>query len=709
MSTFSVFPAFSKLSLGLLCTGLLLTPTALAMTPPVAEKHPHEMTLHGDRRVDPYFWLREQDNPKVLNYLQAENRYTAHWMADTQPLQEQLYNEMVGYLTPDDQSVPRQKGDYFYYSRTEAGKNYRIYCRRKGSMTAPEEILLDLNAEAKGHDYLALGLFKLSPNQRYLAYALDTSGAESYTLAIKDLQTGRVLKDRLEGAYYSAEWAADNQTLFYNTIDAANRPDRLWRHTLGQAQRDDVLVYHEPDERFNVEVSKTSSGDYLILHLESNTTSENHFIPAQKPTQAPQLMQARRQNIQYDVEHHGDHWILSTNDGARGFRVMQAPLHQPDRAHWQELIPERPQSQLDSIQVFKDFLTLSYRSDARLFVQAYDFQTQERWEVPYPDAVASIWPTAEQDYGANRLRVDYASLVTPWSVFDYDLRQRQLSLKKQDKVQGYVAGDYVMERHHATAPDGVKVPLTLVYKKGLQKNGQNPTYLYSYGAYGVSTDPDFTSSMIPLLNRGFVYAIAHIRGGLEMGREWYDNGKLLHKKNSFTDFIAVGDYLVQSGFTQPQRLVIEGGSAGGLLMGAVTNLRPDLFRAVIADVPFVDALNTMLDASLPLTVTEYEEWGNPNEKPYYDYIKSYSPYDNVRAQAYPYMLVLGGLNDPRVKYWEPAKLMAKLRTHHTGDQTLLLKTNMAAGHSGASGRYEALKETAFKQAFLLKALGLSQP
>lgn len=697
--------SLSKLTFGLLCTGLILAPTAGAVTPPVAEKQSHEMTLHGDRRVDPYFWLREQENPKVLDYLRAENRYTESWMADTSTLQAQLYREMVGYLKETDQSVPRKKGDYYYYARTEKGKNYRMYCRRKGSMQGAEEVILDLNAEAVGKDYLALGNYQLSPDQRYLAYSLDTSGAESYTVFIKDLHTGQLLRDRLEGAYYSLEWAADNRTLLYNTIDGANRPYKLFRHTLGQDQVADALVYHEPDERFNVEVEKTSSGKYLMVHLESNTTSENHFIPADRPTQAPRLIQKRVQGLLYDVQHHGDRWIISTNDQANDFRVVQAPLSQADRSHWQPLIPERAQSQLDSIQVFKDYMTLSYRTDARIFVQAYDFKTGKQWEVIFPDAVASIWPAREQDYANNTLRVDYASLVTPWSVFEYALPSQQLTLMKQDSIQGYDPKDFVMERHYATSHDGVKVPLTLVYKRGLQKNGQNPAYLYSYGSYGVSTDPDFSSSMIPLLNRGFVYAIAHIRGGLEMGRQWYDNGKLLNKKNTFEDFIAVGDYLVKAGFTSPNHLAIEGGSAGGLLMGAVSNMRPDLFQAVVADVPFVDALNTMLDASLPLTVTEYEEWGNPNEKVYYDYIKSYSPYDNVRAQAYPYMLVLGGLNDPRVKYWEPAKLVAKLRATQTGSNPVLLKTNMAAGHSGASGRYDALKETAFKQAFILKALG----
>lgn len=686
-----------------------MSDAALAVTqPPMADRHPKEITVHGDTRIDPYFWLREESNPKVIDYLKSENAYTQAWMQDTEALQGSLYKEMVSYLIEDDQSVPRKKGDYYYYSRTEKGKNYRIYCRRKGSMEAPEQVILNLNELAKGHDYLSLGVYEVSPNQRYLAYSLDTSGAESYTLRVKDLESGKDLPDTVEGTYYSAEWAADNQTLFYNVIDAANRPFKVFRHTLGEDPKQDVLVHHEPDERFNLGISKTSSEAYLILDLESNTTSENLYIPADQPTAKPVMIQPRTQDLEYSVQHHGNHFLIHTNDQATDFRVVKAPIAQPGREHWQELVPQRENARLSSVQVFKDYLAMIYRTDARMLVESLDLKTGKRSEIRFPDSVASIWPGGEPDFANNTLRVAYASLVTPWSVFDVQLNSQQLTLKKQDQIQGYNPADYVMERHYATASDGTKIPLTLVYRKGLKKDGKNPAYLYSYGSYGVSTDPDFSSNVIALLKRGFVYTIAHIRGGQEMGRKWYDNGKLLNKRNTFTDFIAVGDYLVQEGFTNPRQLAIEGGSAGGLLMGAVTNLRPDLFQAVIADVPFVDALNTMLDPTLPLTVIEYEEWGNPNEKVYYDYIKSYSPYDNVKAQDYPNMLVLGGLNDPRVKYWEPAKLVAKLRTVKTDDNILLLKTNMAAGHSGASGRYDALKEEAFKYAFILKALGRAQ-
>lgn len=684
-----------------------MTQPALAeMQAPVAARHPHETTLHGDTRHDPYYWLREQSNPKVIDYLKAENAYTQAYMDDTQKTQDELYREMVGYLIETDQTVPRKKDDYDYYSRTEKGKNYRIYCRKKGSLNAPEEVLLDVNKMAEGKDYMSVGVFQVSPNHRYLAYSLDDSGAEAYTLYIRDLESGKIV-DQIENTYYSAEWAADNKTLFYNVLDEANRPYKLFRHTLGQSQSEDQLVHHEADERFNVEIYKTSSEKYLILELESNTTNELYYIPADHPEQTPTLIQKREQDLEYTVQHQGQDFLIFTNDGATNFRIARAPIAHPDRSHWETLVPERKDAKIESFQVFEKFMTVIYRTDARMQVRAFNLLNGLSWDVAYPESVASIWPHEKQDYSDNTLRVSYSSLVTPWTVFDYHLEAQSLELKKQDQIAGYAPADYVMEREYAQAPDGTQVPLTLVYRKGLKKDGLNPTYLYSYGSYGFSTDPDFSSNVIALLKRGFVFAIAHIRGGEEMGRKWYDDGKLLHKKNTFTDFIACAEHLVQAGYTAPEHLAIEGGSAGGLLMGAVTNMRPDLFQSVIADVPFVDALNTMLDPTLPLTVTEYEEWGNPNEKVYYDYIKSYAPYENVKAQDYPNMLVLAGLNDPRVKYWEPAKLVARLRHLKTNDNILLLKTNMSAGHSGSSGRYDALKEVAFKYAFMLKTLGLT--
>lgn len=675
--------------------------------PPLAERHPQEFSLHGDTRIDPYFWLREEDNPRVIDYLQAENAYTDSYMQDTVPLQDSLFAELSGYLVETDQSVPRFKHGYWYYSRVAKGQNYRVYCRRQGEMEAPEQVLLDLNALAAEREYLKLGVFEISPDQRYLAYSLDENGAEAYRLRIKDLSSGQDLPDTLEDTYYGAAWAADSRTLFYSVIDEAHRPHKILRHLLGSPAASDALVWHEPDERFNADVRLSADERYLLISLESNTTSEQHYLPADRPETLPVMIQARHQQLEYDAEPWGDSLLIHTNDGATNFRLMRAPLATPQREHWQPLVDEHADAKLESVGVFADYATLTWRMDARLQVEALDLRSGERWPIAFPEDVASIWPAGEQDYAGNTLRVGYSSLVTPPSVYDYALPSRELSLKKQDRIAGYEPADYVSERLYASAADGEQVPITLVRRKDLDPNRPHPLYLYSYGSYGISTDPDFYASAIALLRRGFVYAIAHIRGGEEKGRRWYDAGKLLNKRNTFTDFIAAAEALIAAGYTSPRQLVIEGGSAGGLLMGAVTNLRPDLFHSVVADVPFVDVINTMLDPSLPLTVIEYEEWGNPNDPVYYDYMKSYSPYDNLAAKDYPHMLVIGGLNDPRVKYWEPAKLVARLRTLKTDANVLLLKMHMHAGHSGASGRYDSLKETAFKFAFFLKTLGLA--
>ncbi|MEZ0375483.1 MAG: oligopeptidase B, partial [Candidatus Sericytochromatia bacterium] len=482
-------------------------PVAIAQPqPPVAERIPKELTLHGDTRVDPYFWLREEDNPKVLDYLKAENTYTENYMADTAGLQDKLFKELSGYLVETDQTVPRKKRDYYYYSRAEKGKNYRIYCRRKGNMSAPEQVLLDLNALAEGKEYLNLGVFKISPDQRYLAYSLDDTGAEAYTLRVKDLETGQLLPEAMSDTYYSAEWAADSRTLFYNVIDAANRPFKLFRHQLGSDPKSDALIFHEPDERFNVDMYKTSSEQYLILKLESNTTAEARYIPADKPTNVPVMIQPRTHELEYSVEHEGSFFIIHTNDGATNFKLVRTPIVTPDRGHWQTIVPERPDAKLESMRVFDKYLTAVYRSDARMLVEAYHLLNGRHWQVRFPEEVASIWPADEQDFAGNTLRVSYSSLVTPWSVFDYRLESETLELKKQDQIQGYDPSDYVSERLYATAGDGTKVPITLIYRKGLQKDGKNPLYLYSYGSYGVSTDPDYYASVTALLKRGFVFA-----------------------------------------------------------------------------------------------------------------------------------------------------------------------------------------------------------
>lgn len=670
---------------------------------PQATLHNHAVSLHGDTRQDPYHWLKNVDDPQVITHLNAENSYTETKMQSTKNLQAELYQDLVGRIVETDQSVPRQKGDYFYYSRTEKGLNYPIYCRRKGSMQAPEEILLDQNTLAKGHEYFSLGVFQVSPDHRYLAYSVDTSGAEEFTLYIVDLNTQQV-QDTIPGTYYSVEWANDNRHLFYTTLDAAHRPYRFYRHVLGSNAAQDTLLYEEKDERFNAAIAKTASDSYLLFHLESLTTSESHYLNANQPEGSLTLIQARQAGLEYQVEHNTHRFFVLTNDQARNFRIMEAPVNQPDKSHWKEVIPAQEHSKLEDMRVFENYLVYTVRRNASLEIHAQHLITDERWQIALPEKAVTVSLDSEQDFKSNRLRFDYATMLTPWSVFEYTLPERQLTLRKQQAIPDYHPERYVFERLEATAADGTSIPISLIYRKGLKKDGQNPTLLYSYGSYGSSMDPDFSSYPIALLERGFIYAIAHIRGGEDKGREWYEQGKMLNKKNTFNDFIACAEHLIKTGYTQPSQLAIEGGSAGGLLMGAVTNLRPDLFQAVIAEVPFVDVINTMLDPSLPLTVIEYEEWGNPNEKVYYDYMKSYAPYENIESKAYPHMLVTAGLNDPRVGYWEPAKWVARLRERKTDQNQLLLKVNMGAGHSGASGRYEYLKEVAFNYAFILQAL-----
>ncbi len=683
--------------------------SAQALEPPRAPIIPRRLELHGDLRTDNYYWLRDYpQDPNVLKYLEAENAYTRQQMADVKPLQDKLYTEMRARMIEADQTVPFLKNGYYYYSRVEPGHNYRIYCRRQGSMQAPEQVLLDLNREAEGKAFLDIGVFEVSPDGRYLAYSVDHSGAESFTLHIRDLVSGQDLTEAIPHTYYTLEWAADSQHLFYTVIDDTNRPYRLYRHRVGTAAAADVLVHEETDERFNVEIYKTASENYLVLYLASLTTSECRYLPAENPTQAPVMVAARREGIEYRIQDSGSRFLIHTNDGALNFRLAEAPIQTPDIPHWKTFVAEQSATKLEQIRLFDNWAVLFYRTDARQEIRVQHLLTAKTWTLSLPERLFTVVPDGEQNYAANRLRIHYNSLLTPDTVFDVDLTTQALTLLKQKQVPGYEASRYVTERLYATAPDGVKVPVSLIYRRGLKKNGQNPTLLYSYGAYGASTDTDFDADRLALLDRGFVFALAHIRGGEDMGRQWYLDGKLLNKRNSFTDFIASAEALIQQGFTAPTRLVIEGGSAGGLLMGAVTNLRPDLFQGVVADVPFVDAITTMLDPDLPLTVIEYDEWGNPNQKEAYDYIKSYSPYDNITARAYPNMLVLAGLNDPRVKYWEPAKYVARLRALKTDQNLLLLRTHLNAGHSGSSGRYSYLEEVAFKYAFFLKVLGVGE-
>jgi oligopeptidase B len=678
----------------------------LIATPPSAKIVPHETEIHGEKRIDPYYWLRDRESPDTIAYLEAENQYTAAMMKHTEPLQAELYQEMLARIKQTDTSAPLKRDDYFYYTRTEEGKQYAIHCRKRATAgrfdpAAPEEILLDENVLAEGHKYFRIGNFAVSPNHKLLAYSVDFEGDESYTIRVKNLETGELLPDEIPNTYYTLEWANDNATFFYTVLDPALRPYKVFRHRLGAPE--DTLVYHEADERFTVELSRTRSRAYIFIDIHSSLTSEIRYLSTDDPTGEFRPILPRVQGTEYDVTHRYGSFFIRTNDSAAGFRVVEAPVSDPSKPNWKEIIPARAGITIEMVSAFRDHLVTEERSLGLTQIHVRDFRTGAEYGIDFPEPVysAGIGPNAEFD--TNLLRFHYSSLVTPASVFDYnmDTHERQL-IKQQEIPSGYDASLYNSERIHALAPDGVQVPISLVYRRDkFARDGRSPMLLYGYGSYGISIDPEFRSERLSLIDRGFVFAIAHIRGGMDMGKPWHEDGRLLKKKNTFTDFIACAEHLIANRYTSSDRLAIAGRSAGGLLMGAVVNMRPDLFRAVIAAVPFVDSLNTALDPTLPLTVGEYEEFGNPADPQFYHYMKSYAPYENVEAKPYPAILVLAGLNDPRVSYWEPAKWVAKLRATKTDNNVLLLKTNMSAGHFGESGRYEHLKETAFEYAFLL--------
>jgi oligopeptidase B len=676
--------------------------------PPVARIVPRVETTHEELRVDDYFWLRDRSDPAVLAYLEAENLYAAAVMRHTEGLQEQLYHEMRGRIKETDLSVPEQLDGFMYYSRTEAGGQYPILCRRPHD-AEHEEVLLDQNPLADSYSYFRLGASAVSPDHQLLAYAVDTSGAEEFTLYVKDLRTGELYPESISNTSHSIAWANDSRTLFYTVLDEAHRPCRLYRHLVGTNPSEDVLVYFEPDPSFFLDISRTRSRAYLLLDISSHSTSEVRFMRADRPEDPFVVVQPRAQGVEYTVSHHSDHFFITTNDAAPNFRLVRAPVSSPGREHWSAVLPYRPEVKLDATDAFRGHLVVYERASGLRQIRVLDLASGEEHLISFPEPVYTVRAHSNPEFDTTVLRFTYTSLVTPSSVVDYDLARRTWTVRKQTEVLGgYDPSLYQSERLFATAPDGTRVPLSLVYRIPLQRDGQRPLILNGYGAYGLSYDPMFSSNTLSLLDRGFVVAIAHVRGGEEMGRSWYESGRLLNKRNSFTDFIAAAEFLISAGYTSADRLVINGGSAGGLLMGAVTNLRPDLFQAVLAEVPFVDVVNTMLDASLPLTIIEYDEWGNPNDRAAYEYIRSYSPYDNVQTQPYPHMLITAGLNDPRVAYWEPAKWTAKLRSKKTDDNRLLLRTNMGAGHGGASGRYDYLREIAFKYAFVLDVLGLPE-
>jgi oligopeptidase B len=673
--------------------------------PPVARRIPHVTEVHGERRADDYHWLRNKTSRPVRAYLEAENAYTAAMMRPSKPFQAKLYEEMLGRIKETDVEVPYRDGGYFYYSRTQKGRQYRIFCRKKGSVDAPEAVILDINVEAKGHKFYSVGTIEISPDGNLMAFSSDTTGFREYTLQVRDLRTGKVLSDRIEKVR-SVAWASDNRTLFYVREDDVKRAYRVYRHELGG--RNDALVYEEADTRFSVSVSRSRSHEYLFLTSHSATTSEVRTLPAAEPLAQPALVLARRHEHEYYVDHgHGMFYIV-TNDRGRNFRLVTAPANNPAPANWKEMIPHRDDVMLEGVEVFARHLVAHERAGGFPRLRVIRLADRDAHVIGMPEPAYSVAGGANMEFDTDVFRFHYDSYITPDSEYDYHLETRERKLLKQRVVRHYDPAKYRCELHYAIASDGTRVPISLVYRIDRRKTGPQPLLLYGYGAYGLPMDVEFSSARLSLLDRGVIYATAHVRGGGEMGKRWHDRGRMLEKKNSFTDFIACAEHLIREHYTDPSKLVVEGGSAGGLLMGAVTNLRPDLFRAVVAEVPFLDVVNTMLDDKLPLTTGEYEEWGNPNDKAYYDTMRAYSPYDNLAARSYPAMLVETSLNDSQVMYWEPAKYVAKLRTLKTDSNPLLLRTNMEAGHGGASGRYDFLKEIAFTYSFILGVVGITQ-
>ncbi len=682
--------------------------TSSLPTPPVAKKEPKVTEINGHKLVDNYYWLRDKKNPDVKAYLEAENAYTDAVMKPTEPLRKKLYDEMLGRIKETDVEVPYEEGGYFYYSRTEAGKQYGIRCRKKGSLDAPEEMLLDVNELARGQAFMSLGAFSVSDDGNLLAYTSDNTGFRQFTLAVKDLRTGKMLADHAERVD-SVTWANDNKTLFYTVEDeVSKRSSQMYRHLVG-TNGPDTLVYEEKDEKFSIESGKTRSKAYLMLISGSHTTSEARYIPADQPLAEWKVLEPRKHGVEYYPDHNGNFFYIRVNDTGRNFRLVKTPVSDPGSENWQELVPQRADVMLDGTDFFKNYYISYEREKGLPQIRVTNLQSGQSKRIEFPEPAYVNYPYVNREYDTTKFRYGYQSFITPQSVFEYDLPSGVSTLLKQKEVPGgYDRTRYEVEQIYVTAPDGVKIPVSVVHLKGASLDGRGPIYLTGYGSYGASSDISFNSNIFSMVDRGVVVAVAHIRGGGEMGKAWHDDGRMMHKKNTFTDFIASAEYLVAHGYGSKDRLVIEGRSAGGLLMGAVLNMRPDLFHAALVGVPFVDVMNTMLDESLPLTVGEFEEWGNPKEKPAFDYMLTYSPYDNIEAKAYPNMLVRTSFNDSQVMYWEPAKYVAKMRALRTDHNTLILKTNMSpAGHGGASGRYDRLHETAFDYAYFLTQMGIN--
>jgi oligopeptidase B len=678
------------------------------MEAPIAKIEKKELTIHGDTRKDNYYWLNQRENPEVIAYLEAENAYTKAMMSHTDAFQDKLFKEITGRIKQTDISVPYLENGYYYYTRYEEGKEYPVYCRKKGNLEANEEIMLDVNLMATGYSFFDIGSFQVSEDNRLVAYSADTVSRRIYTIYVKDLATGQLLPDIISNTSGNLTWANDNMTLFYSTKDESLRSDKIWKHRLGDGEDKNSLVFNETDPTYNTFVSKCKSRKYLIIGSGSTLSDEYRFLDAGNPDGQFKVFQPRQKGLEYNIEHYKDRFYIRTNDQAVNFRLMETPEDKTGIENWKEVIAHRDDVLLEGFDVFNGYLALQERKNGMKTLRIFNGVNLDYY-LPFNEQAYTVTLGENSEMETELVRYNYTSLTTPMSVYDFNIRTRQSELKKRQEVEGgYNPDDYFTERVMATATDGTKIPVSMVYKKGLKKDGKTPVLLYGYGSYGYSMDPYFSSVRISLLDRGFIYAIAHIRGGEEMGRKWYEDGKLLKKKNTFTDFADCGEYLVNNGYTTPGHLYALGGSAGGLLIGAVINIRPDLFNGVIAAVPFVDVVTTMLDESIPLTTAEYDEWGNPNDSVYYRYMLSYSPYDNVMAASYPAMLVTTGLHDSQVQYWEPAKWVAKLRVTKTDKNPLYLWTNMDYGHGGASGRFERYRETALEYAFLLDLEGIRE-
>ncbi|WP_291855182.1 S9 family peptidase [Marinilabilia sp.] len=707
---FSYRPLTVALTSVILTFGWNSCQTTKTPEPPDAKKIPKTLTIHGETRTDPYYWLRERDDTAVINYLEAENEYTRAVMEDTEELQDKLYEEIVGRIKQDDSTVPYKENGYFYYVRYESGGEYPVYCRKKESLDAKEEILLNGNEMARGYDYFDIGSTSVSPDNKLIAYSIDTVSRRNYTIYFKNLKTGEILPHTLSNTSGGCSWAADNKTVFYPVKNPETlRSERILRHNIDQLQSKDQEVFYEGDETYSCYVHKSKSNEYIIISSHSTLSTEYRLLDATTPEGTFAVVHPREKELEYHPYHFGDKFFILTNLDAPNFRLMEVPVSSPGKENWKEVIPHRKEVYLESIEIFNDYLVVQERREGLTQIRVMPWDDSDEHYIDFGEEAYVAGISTNPEFDSKKLRYGYSSMTTPYSVIDYDMETHEQELKKEQEVLGpFNKEDYETRRVFATARDSTSIPVTLVYRKGIDPEGNNPLLLYGYGSYGNTIEPYFSSARLSLLDRGFVYAIAHIRGGQIYGREWYEEGKMMKKKNTFTDFIDCAHFLINKKYTTSEKLYAMGGSAGGLLMGAIINMEPELFNGVVAAVPFVDVVTTMLDETIPLTTGEYDEWGNPNIKEHYDYILSYSPYDNIEPRNYPNLLVTTGLHDSQVQYWEPAKWVAKLRDVNLSENLILLETNMEAGHSGASGRFRRYRETALDYAFLLKLEGIEE-